>query len=104
MDIATAIDRVERATILSAKRLVNRWAGLRSFVSDGLPVVGWDERAEDFFWLVGQGGYGIQTAPAMARLAAALATGGSPPDDIASRGITVATLSPRRLAEPISAA
>ena len=104
LDIATALDRVERATILSAKRLVNRWAGLRSFVADGLPVVGWDKRADGFFWLAGQGGYGIQTAPAMARLAAALATDGSPPDDLASRGITVATLSPRRLAEQGSAA
>ncbi len=104
LDIATAIDRVERATTLSAKRLVNRWAGLRSFVEDGLPVVGWDDRIEGFFWLAGQGGYGIQTAPAMARLAGALVGGGPVPEDIASRGITVATLSPHRLAKPGAAA
>ena len=104
LDIATAIDRVERATTLSAKRLVNRWAGLRSFVEDGLPVVGWDDRIEGFFWLAGQGGYGIQTAPAMARLAGALVAGRPLPDDVASRGITVATLSPHRLAKAGTAA
>ncbi len=98
LDIAIAIDRVERATTLSARRLVNRWAGLRSFVEDGLPVVGWDNRIEGFFWLAGQGGYGIQTSPAIARLAAALATRRAVPDDVAERGITAATLSPNRLA------
>ena len=97
LDIAIAIDRVERATTLSARRLVNRWAGLRSFVGDGLPVVGWDDRIEGFFWLAGQGGYGIQTSPAIAVLAAALATGQAVPDDVAERGITAATLSPNRL-------
>ncbi len=104
IDIAMAIDRVERATTLKARRIVNRWAGLRSFVADGLPVVGWDDRAEGFFWLAGQGGYGIQTAPAMARLAAAGIAGTALPDDIASRGITVATLSPQRLAKRGAAA
>ena len=104
LDIATAIDRVERATTLSARRLVNRWAGLRSFVEDGLPVVGWDDRIDGFFWLAGQGGYGIQTAPAMARLAGALIAGRPVPEDIGSRGITVATLSPARLAKPGDAA
>ncbi len=98
LDIATAIDRVERATTLAAKRLVNRWAGLRCFVEDGLPVVGWDDRVDGFFWLAGQGGYGIQTAPAMARLAAALIANRPPPDDLAARGITIATLAPHRLA------
>ena len=104
LDIATAIDRVERATTLSARRLVNRWAGLRSFVEDGLPVVGWDDRIDGFFWLAGQGGYGIQTAPAMARLAGALIAGRPVPADLGSRGITVATLSPDRLAKPGDAA
>ena len=99
LDIATAIDRIERATTVAARRLVNRWAGLRSFVEDGLPVVGWDDRVDGFFWLAGQGGYGIQTAPAMARLATALITDRALPDDIASRGVTGATLSPQRLAK-----
>lgn len=98
LDIAIAIDRVERATTLSARRLVNKWAGLRSFVADGLPVVGWDDRAEGFFWLAGQGGYGIQTSPALSRWVAATASGGPIPPDIAERGITDRTLSPRRLA------
>ena len=62
-------------------------------------MVGWDDRVEGLFWLAGQGGYGIQTAPAMARLAAALATGAPVPADIAERGIAAATLSPARLAD-----
>lgn len=99
LDIAIAIDRVERATTLSARRLVNKWAGLRSFVADGLPVVGWDDWAEGFFWLAGQGGYGIQTSPALSRLVAATATGGPIPSDIADRGIAEETLSPHRLAD-----
>lgn len=72
LDIATAIDRVERATLMSIKRVRRSWAGLRSFTPDRSPVIGFDEAAPGFFWLAGQGGYGIQTAPAAARLAAAL--------------------------------
>jgi D-arginine dehydrogenase len=72
LDIATAIDRVERATLVSIKRVRRSWAGLRSFTPDRSPVIGFDEVAPGFFWLAGQGGYGIQTAPAAARLAAAL--------------------------------
>ena len=72
LDVATAIDRVERATLMSIKRVRRSWAGLRSFAPDRSPVIGFDEAAPGFFWLAGQGGYGIQTAPAAARLAAAL--------------------------------
>ncbi len=99
LDIAIAIDRAERATTLTARRLVNKWAGLRSFVADGLPVVGWDDRTEGFFWLAGQGGYGIQTSPALSKLAAATASGAPIPADIADRGITERALSPHRLAD-----
>lgn len=72
IDVATAIDRVERATLISIKRVRRSWAGLRSFAPDRSPVIGIDEAAPGFFWLAGQGGYGIQTAPAAARLAAAV--------------------------------
>ena len=52
-----------------------RWAGLRSFAPDRLPVYGFDPKREGFFWFAGQGGYGIQTAPAAARLAAQIILG-----------------------------
>jgi len=67
LDVAICIDRIERAFDLSVRRVENKWAGLRNFVTDKSPVVGWSDQAEGFFWLAGQGGYGIQTAPALAR-------------------------------------
>jgi D-arginine dehydrogenase len=83
LDIATAIDRVERATLISIKRVRRSWAGLRSFAPDRSPVIGFDDAAPGFFWLAGQGGYGIQTAPAAARLAAALLREEAPPPSLA---------------------
>ena len=71
-DVAVAIDRVETATTLQVGRVQARWAGLRSFLPDRVPAVGFDSDVEGFFWLAGQGGYGIQTAPAMGALAASL--------------------------------
>ncbi|MFQ5983633.1 MAG: NAD(P)/FAD-dependent oxidoreductase, partial [Woeseiaceae bacterium] len=98
LDIARAVERLEAATTIKVTRKIDRqWAGLRSFVSDGLPVVGFDMKAPRFFWLAGQGGDGIQTAPAMGRLAAALATDKPVPDDLAAEGLSRATLSPERL-------
>ena len=96
-DVALAVDRVEQAARFHIRRLTHRWAGLRSFVADKVPVVGIDEEAPGFLWLAGQGGYGIQTAPAMARTAAALATGGGLPDDVAALGVTPGDLAPGRL-------
>jgi len=72
MDVAIAVDRVERATTLKINRIRRRWAGLRSFAPDRSPVIGYDPNLAGFFWLAGQGGYGIQPAPAAAMLAAAL--------------------------------
>ena len=63
-DIAAAVDRVQAATTLQIDRLKARWAGLRTFAPDRSPVVGFSTEAQGFFWLAGQGGYGIQTAPA----------------------------------------
>ena len=63
---------------------------------DRVPCVGFDPLAGGFFWLAGQGGYGIQTAPALARLAAALASGRATPTDIADCGLDVHSLSPAR--------
>jgi D-arginine dehydrogenase len=97
LDVAIAVDRVERATTLSIERVTHRWAGLRSFVADRSPVAGFDDHCEGFFWLAGQGGYGIQTAPALARVAAALASGQSIPADITAHGVEASALSPHRL-------
>jgi D-arginine dehydrogenase len=71
-DVALALERVNEATTLDLRRVRTSWAGLRTFASDRNPVVGDDPQQEGFFWFAGQGGYGIQTAPALARLGAAL--------------------------------
>jgi D-arginine dehydrogenase len=97
IDVAIAIDRITRAVTLEVRRIESRWAGLRSFVADKTPVVGFDPEAEGFFWLAAQGGYGIQTSPAMGRLAAALARSEACPGDITALGINESHLSPRRL-------
>ena len=95
--VAVAVDRVTRATTLAVDRIVHSWAGLRTFAADGVPAVGWDGAAEAFFWLAGQGGYGIQTAPAMARAAAALARDRDMPWDVLDFGVTKEDLAPARL-------
>ncbi|TXL72734.1 FAD-binding oxidoreductase [Vineibacter terrae] len=97
IDIAIAVERIEAASSLRIKRIKNKWAGLRSFVADKTFVVGYDGDAEGFFWLAGQGGYGIQSAPAMGRLSAALALGRGMPEDLTALGVTEATLNPARL-------
>ena len=96
-DVAVTVDRIETATTLRIGRIPHRWAGLRSFVADRSPVAGFDPAAPGFFWLAGQGGYGFQTAPALARTAAALALGGDIPADVAAIGLSAARLSPGRL-------
>jgi D-arginine dehydrogenase len=95
-DVAVLVDRLSQATRLSVPRIRARWAGLRSFVADKTVVVGFDAQAPGFFWLAGQGGYGIQTAPAVARLAAALLGGGSVPADIGALGVEARALAPDR--------
>jgi D-arginine dehydrogenase len=96
-DIAAAVDRIERATTLEVRRLKARWAGLRTFAPDRTPVVGYSAAVPAFFWLAGQGGYGIQTAPALSRAAAALVLGLALPKDLAAEGLEAAALSPQRL-------
>ena len=98
LDLARAVEHLEAATNIRVTRKTDRqWAGLRSFVGDKIPVVGYDAKAEGFFWLAGQGGDGIQTSPALARLAAALVMDEPVPDDLASDGVTREILSPKRL-------
>ncbi len=96
MDIALAVHRFEEATTVRVQRINHRWAGLRSFVADRSPVAGFDNQAEGFFWLAGQGGYGIQMAPALARAAAALLLRQPLPADLQAQGLSEAQLSPAR--------
>jgi D-arginine dehydrogenase len=95
-DVALAIDRLQRFTTLRVERVTHRWAGLRSFVADKTMVAGHAPGAPGFVWAAGQGGYGIQTSPAMGRVVAALATGRPIPSDIADQGVTAAALDPAR--------
>jgi D-arginine dehydrogenase len=96
-DVALAVDRIEKASTLSIRHIRRKWAGLRSFVADKAPVVGMDMVLPGFFWLAGQGGYGIMTSPAMARAAASLIVEGRLPADLAATGLSPEDLSPARL-------
>ncbi|HEY2628667.1 MAG TPA: FAD-binding oxidoreductase [Usitatibacter sp.] len=96
IDVAIAVDRFEGATTLRVERVTRRWAGLRVFTKDRTPAIGFDDVARGFFWLVGQGGYGIQTSPALGRLAAALASGEPAPPDVAAHGVRLDTLAVER--------
>ena len=77
-------------------RVSKTWAGLRSFVADKTPVVGFDQDHPGFFWLAGQGGYGIQTSPALSRVAAAMILNQEFPSDVSHLGVRAADLSPDR--------
>jgi D-arginine dehydrogenase len=93
-DVALALERANEATTLNLRHVRTTWAGLRTFAPDRNPVVG--AAADGFHWLAGQGGYGMQTAPAMAAFAASLVLGRSLPDDLAREGFDPARLSPTR--------
>lgn len=80
IDIAVAIDRLQKAVDWRIEAVERKWAGLRSFAPDRLPVYGYDKRVEGFFWCAGQGGFGIQTAPAAAQLCKALILDGNTED------------------------
>ena len=96
LDIAIAIDRLTRATTIEVARVERKWAGLRSFVPDKTTVNGFDPLGEGFFWLAGQGGYGIQTAEGMALCAASLIETGELPPQLRAAGLDAAALSPAR--------
>ncbi|MGJ3259347.1 MAG: NAD(P)/FAD-dependent oxidoreductase [Rhodospirillales bacterium] len=96
-DIAVTVDRIEKATTMQIRRIDNKWAGLRSFFDDGVPALGFDPRTEGFFWLAGQGGYGITTSDAMARLAAHQLLGKDAPVEIVDKGVDPNEISPDRL-------
>lgn len=96
LDVATAVDRIERAVDFPIRRIHSRWAGLRTFAPDKTLVAGWAADRPGFLWCAGQGGYGIQTAPAMGWAVAALATVGAWPTALAERGVTAADLAADR--------
>lgn len=96
IDVAGAIEVVGRWTTLELRNVRATWAGLRTFAADRTPVAGFDAAAPGFFWLAGQGGYGIQTAPGLARAAAGLMLEGELPHDLVAAGLTRADLAPDR--------
>ena len=93
MVLAEGLHRFEQMVNIPLVKPSHTWAGLRSFAPDRSPIVGFDPASEGFFWLAGQGGYGVQTAPALATLTRALATGAKAgqPDSL------LAAVSPARL-------
>ena len=97
LDIASGIHQIEAATTMTIRRPASTWAGLRSFVADGELVIGPDDACPGFFWLAGQGGYGIQSAAAASELAAALICGDAPPPALARHGVLPQALSVQRL-------
>ena len=102
-ELALGIDRLERATSIPVRKINRKWAGLRTFASDGNPVVGEDPLRRGFFWLAGQGGYGFKTAPALSRIIAGLILTGALPAEATARGLTAEEMSPGRfsaLVEP----
>ena len=78
-DLALAADRFQQLTTMEVRRMSHSWAGLRSFLPDGKPAAGYAPDADGYFWLVGQGGFGIQTAPHLSEVAATLLGGGDHP-------------------------
>ena len=97
LDVATAIDRIERATTLRINRVTAAWAGLRTFSRDRSPVIGFDPRVPHFFWLAGQGGYGIQMAPALALASASLIRDGRLPETFVRQDLDEMAIGPSRL-------
>lgn len=96
IDVAWAAHYVEEATTVPVRRIFKSWAGLRSFSPDKLPVIGYAKDRSDFFWLAGQGGYGILTSPALGALAANLLIGAPAPESFAANGLTPNAFSPER--------
>jgi D-arginine dehydrogenase len=96
-ELALGIDRLQRATSIAVRKVNRKWAGLRTFAADGDPVAGEDPAMPGFFWLAGQGGYGIKTAPALSRIIAGLVLDAALPAEAAASGLSAAELSPARL-------
>ena len=96
LEIARAFDLIRELTVITARHVTTTWGGLRTFAPDRLPVVGFDPEVEGLFWYGGQGGYGVQTSPALSRFGAAVLRGEPLPAELADRGLDPAQLSPTR--------
>jgi len=102
MDIALTADWLERHSTVQVRRIQHSWAGLRSFVPDRAPVLGYDSVLPDFLWLAGLGGYGIMMAPALATAAASLVRHKGLGESLKASGLMSEQLSPMREQEPVS--
>ena len=96
-DIALGIWNIEQATTLQIRRPSHTWAGLRSFVADGEMVIGWDDQLPQFFWVAGQGGYGIQSAAGYSLLARNLLLDEPIDPALLAEGVKLEALEPVRL-------
>lgn len=97
MDIALAAWRIEEVTTMQVRRVLHKWAGLRTFTVDRVPVAGFAAGAPGFFWCAGQGGYGLQTSPALAQAACSLITGRAWPESLGVLGLGPEDLAPGRV-------
>ena len=96
VDVAIAIERIQKATTLEIRSIQRAWAGLRTFTPDRFPVVGPDPDHPSFVWLAGQGGFGIMTSPGMASIATSLIIDRDMPPSLVAAGIEAAPLLPDR--------
>lgn len=96
LDIALAIERINHATTLGIRSVRSSWTGLRTFAPDREMVIGFDSRTEGFFWLVGQGGTGIQTSPGAGELTASLVLDSEVPARLVDHGFDAAVVTPQR--------
>ncbi len=93
-EIALAAWLLEESTTIGVRQVRHKWAGLRTFTTDRVPTAGFDRNAPGFFWLAGQGGYGLQTSPAMAAATASLILGKPWPEALTAMGVTAASIDP----------
>tara|TARA_R110002153_G_scaffold246356_5_gene402205 strand:+ start:14913 stop:16097 length:1185 start_codon:yes stop_codon:yes gene_type:complete len=96
LEVAYAAHYAEQAFGIPIRKVNHSWAGLRTFVEDRSPVIGYSDEKKGFFWLAGVGGYGIQTSPATGRYAAALVMDQDVPKDISDLGMDKTFTSPAR--------
>lgn len=96
LDIAWAAHYVEEATTIPVRRVAKSWAGMRSFSPDKLPVIGFAQDRPGFFWLAGQGGYGILTSPALGSLAASVLGNAALPEGFKAKALDPYLFSPLR--------
>jgi D-arginine dehydrogenase len=96
-DVAWALEQLAETTTLDVRHVRSSWAGLRTFTADRVPAVGWDPDVPGFVWVVGQGGAGIKTAPAIGAAVASIVSGEPWPAELGTLGVAADDLSPARL-------